>query len=151
MDLLCTCNFCMAVFFHSNEYSINSGCVAYCYGRDGWLMSPYISIVTDFSSDFNHFSFAHLLQIFNDKLLKVHVRRCVGTAIRLRKKYFYKVSNCVIFLLWKYEREVKCKFNPFLCFAVNPQTFCFFLLLSLMTAQRHCHIGNSNTVMTDLR
>nr|KJB29972.1 hypothetical protein B456_005G126100 [Gossypium raimondii] len=88
-----------------------------------------------------------MIKIFNDKLLKVHVRRCVGTAIRLRKKYFCKVSNCIIFLLWKYEREVKCKFNPFLCFAVNPPTFCFFLLLSLMTVQRHCHFGNFNTAM----
>ncbi|MBA0828263.1 hypothetical protein Goarm_012966 [Gossypium armourianum] len=88
-----------------------------------------------------------MIKIFNDKLLKVHVRRCVGTAIRLRKKYFCKVSNCIIFLLWKYEREVKCKLNPFLCFAVNPPTFCFFLLLSLMTVQRHCHFGNFNTAM----
>ncbi|KAB2041116.1 hypothetical protein ES319_D02G127100v1 [Gossypium barbadense] len=32
-----------------------------------------------------------MIKIFNDKLLKVHVRRCVGTAIRLRKKYFCKL------------------------------------------------------------
>ncbi|XWS35311.1 hypothetical protein CRYUN_Cryun21dG0115000 [Craigia yunnanensis] len=40
---------------------------------------------------FNHFSFAYLLQIFNDKLPKFHVKRCIGAAIKLRKKYFYKL------------------------------------------------------------
>lgn len=32
-----------------------------------------------------------MIKIFNDKLLKFHVRRCVGAAIKLRKKYFYKL------------------------------------------------------------
>ncbi|OMO90324.1 hypothetical protein CCACVL1_07405 [Corchorus capsularis] len=32
-----------------------------------------------------------LIKIFNDKLLKIHVKRCVGAAIKLRKKFFYKV------------------------------------------------------------
>lgn len=31
------------------------------------------------------------LQIFNDKLLKINVKRCVRLAIKLRKRYFYKV------------------------------------------------------------
>ncbi|KAK6914520.1 Rab-GTPase-TBC domain, partial [Dillenia turbinata] len=31
------------------------------------------------------------LPIFNDKMLKIRVKRCVRTAIKLRKKYFYKV------------------------------------------------------------
>ncbi|KAL1149036.1 hypothetical protein V6Z11_A10G164600 [Gossypium hirsutum] len=34
-----------------------------------------------------------MIKIFNDKLLKIHVKRCVGSAIKLRKKYLYKVSN----------------------------------------------------------
>uniref|UniRef100_A0A2P2J182 Rab-GAP TBC domain-containing protein n=1 Tax=Rhizophora mucronata TaxID=61149 RepID=A0A2P2J182_RHIMU len=34
-----------------------------------------------------------LIKIFNDKLLKIHVKRCVRTAIKLRKKYFYKREN----------------------------------------------------------
>lgn len=33
-----------------------------------------------------------LSQMFNDKMLKIHVRRCVRTAIKLRKKYFGKVE-----------------------------------------------------------
>ncbi|KAK3020461.1 hypothetical protein RJ639_047115, partial [Escallonia herrerae] len=32
-----------------------------------------------------------LMQIFNDNLLKIRVKRCVRTAIKLRKKYFYKI------------------------------------------------------------
>ncbi|WCJ41284.1 Ypt/Rab-GAP domain of gyp1p superfamily protein [Euphorbia peplus] len=32
-----------------------------------------------------------MIKIFNDKLLKIHVRRCVRAAIKLRKKYFYKM------------------------------------------------------------
>jgi hypothetical protein len=32
-----------------------------------------------------------LIKIFNDNLLKIRVRRCVRTAIKLRKKYFYKL------------------------------------------------------------
>ncbi|MBA0840906.1 hypothetical protein Goarm_003443, partial [Gossypium armourianum] len=30
-----------------------------------------------------------MIKIFNDKLLKIHVKRCVGSAIKLRKKYLY--------------------------------------------------------------
>ncbi|GMJ08465.1 hypothetical protein like AT2G43490 [Hibiscus trionum] len=33
-----------------------------------------------------------MIKIFNDKLLKIHVKRCVGAAIKLRKKYLYKHS-----------------------------------------------------------
>ncbi|KAL5781172.1 hypothetical protein ACOSP7_006201 [Xanthoceras sorbifolium] len=36
-------------------------------------------------------SIEDMIKIFNDKLLKIHVRRCVRTAIKLRKKYFYKL------------------------------------------------------------
>lgn len=32
-----------------------------------------------------------MIKIFNDKLLKIHVKRCIGAAIKLRKKYFYKL------------------------------------------------------------
>ncbi|KAK3204357.1 hypothetical protein Dsin_018403 [Dipteronia sinensis] len=32
-----------------------------------------------------------MIKIFNDNLLKIHVRRCVRTAIKIRKKYFYKL------------------------------------------------------------
>lgn len=32
-----------------------------------------------------------LIKIFNDNMLKIRVRRCVRTAIKLRKKYFYKL------------------------------------------------------------
>ncbi|GMI78679.1 hypothetical protein like AT2G43490 [Hibiscus trionum] len=32
-----------------------------------------------------------MIKIFNDKLLKVHVKRCIGAAIKLRKKYFCKL------------------------------------------------------------
>ncbi|CAA0833280.1 Ypt/Rab-GAP domain of gyp1p superfamily protein [Striga hermonthica] len=32
-----------------------------------------------------------LIKIFNDNILKIRVKRCVRTAIKLRKKYFYKV------------------------------------------------------------
>ncbi|KDP43906.1 hypothetical protein JCGZ_20916 [Jatropha curcas] len=32
-----------------------------------------------------------MIKVFNDKLPKIHVRRCIRTAIKLRKKYFYKV------------------------------------------------------------
>ncbi|KAE8695547.1 Ypt/Rab-GAP domain of gyp1p superfamily protein isoform 2 [Hibiscus syriacus] len=34
-----------------------------------------------------------MIKIFNDKLLKIHVRRCVLAAIKLRKKYLYKLKN----------------------------------------------------------
>ncbi|TYH49607.1 hypothetical protein ES332_D10G148700v1 [Gossypium tomentosum] len=32
-----------------------------------------------------------MIKIFNDKLLKIHVKRCVGSAIKLRNKYLYKL------------------------------------------------------------
>lgn len=32
-----------------------------------------------------------LIKIFNDNMLKIRVKRCVRTAIKLRKKYFYKL------------------------------------------------------------
>ncbi|PIN13107.1 Ypt/Rab-specific GTPase-activating protein GYP7 [Handroanthus impetiginosus] len=32
-----------------------------------------------------------LIKIFNDNILKIRVKRCIRTAIKLRKKYFYKV------------------------------------------------------------
>ncbi|KAL3641595.1 hypothetical protein CASFOL_012410 [Castilleja foliolosa] len=32
-----------------------------------------------------------LIKIFNDNILKIRVKRCVRTAIKLRKKYFYKL------------------------------------------------------------
>nr|XP_043628390.1 small G protein signaling modulator 1-like isoform X3 [Erigeron canadensis] len=32
-----------------------------------------------------------LIKIFNDNLLKIRVKRCIRTAIKLRKKYFYKL------------------------------------------------------------
>ncbi|XXG89376.1 hypothetical protein AAC387_Pa12g1389 [Persea americana] len=34
-----------------------------------------------------------LIKMFNDKMLKIHVRRCVRTAIKLRKKYFGKIMK----------------------------------------------------------
>lgn len=33
----------------------------------------------------------YALQIFNDNMLKINVKRCVRTAIKIRKKYLYKV------------------------------------------------------------
>ncbi|GAV73533.1 RabGAP-TBC domain-containing protein [Cephalotus follicularis] len=32
-----------------------------------------------------------MIKIFNDKLLTINVKRCIRTAIKLRKKYFYKL------------------------------------------------------------
>ncbi|KAI9391743.1 hypothetical protein POPTR_007G132900v4 [Populus trichocarpa] len=32
-----------------------------------------------------------MIKIFNDRLLKIHVKRCIRTATKLRKKYFYKL------------------------------------------------------------
>ncbi|KAL6976178.1 hypothetical protein U1Q18_024968 [Sarracenia purpurea var. burkii] len=32
-----------------------------------------------------------LIKIFNDRMLKIRVKRCVRTAIKLRKKYLYKL------------------------------------------------------------
>ncbi|KAI3470166.1 hypothetical protein Pfo_026829 [Paulownia fortunei] len=32
-----------------------------------------------------------LIKIFNDNILKIRIKRCVRTAIKLRKKYFYKL------------------------------------------------------------
>ncbi|GLT34908.1 hypothetical protein SLA2020_093960 [Shorea laevis] len=32
-----------------------------------------------------------MIKIFNDKSLKIHVKRCIRTAIKIRKKYFYKL------------------------------------------------------------
>ncbi|RVW88559.1 hypothetical protein CK203_033010 [Vitis vinifera] len=34
-----------------------------------------------------------MLQIFNDKVLKINVKRCIHMAIKLRKKYFYKLKT----------------------------------------------------------
>lgn len=36
-------------------------------------------------------SFDDMIKIFNDNMLKINVKRCVRTAIKLRKKYFYKL------------------------------------------------------------
>ncbi|KAK7402243.1 hypothetical protein VNO78_14351 [Psophocarpus tetragonolobus] len=36
-------------------------------------------------------SFDDMIKIFNDKMLKINVKRCITTAIKLRKKYFNKV------------------------------------------------------------
>lgn len=35
----------------------------------------------------------NMYQIFNDNLLKIRVKRCVRTAIKLRRKYLYKVVS----------------------------------------------------------
>ncbi|XP_043707061.1 small G protein signaling modulator 1-like isoform X2 [Telopea speciosissima] len=32
-----------------------------------------------------------LIKMFNDKMLKINVKRCIRTAVKLRKKYFYKL------------------------------------------------------------
>jgi hypothetical protein len=32
-----------------------------------------------------------LVQMFNDNVLKINVKRCIHMAIKLRKKYIYKV------------------------------------------------------------
>ncbi|XP_031271486.1 small G protein signaling modulator 1-like isoform X1 [Pistacia vera] len=32
-----------------------------------------------------------MIKIFNDKLLEIHIKRCIRTAIKIRKKYFYKL------------------------------------------------------------
>ncbi|KAK9138705.1 hypothetical protein Sjap_009299 [Stephania japonica] len=34
-----------------------------------------------------------LIKMFNDKILKINVRRCITTAIKLRKKYLYKLGK----------------------------------------------------------
>ncbi|XP_042503517.1 rab GTPase-activating protein 22-like isoform X3 [Macadamia integrifolia] len=34
-----------------------------------------------------------LIKMFNDKMLKINVKRCIRTAIKLRKKYFYKLMR----------------------------------------------------------
>ncbi|CAL2229346.1 unnamed protein product [Prunus armeniaca] len=34
-----------------------------------------------------------MIKIFNDNLLKISVKRCIRTAVKLRKKYFYKVDR----------------------------------------------------------
>ena len=34
-----------------------------------------------------------ILQMFNDNVLKINVKRCVRLAIKLRKKYLYKVNS----------------------------------------------------------
>ncbi|XP_014521934.1 small G protein signaling modulator 1 isoform X3 [Vigna radiata var. radiata] len=36
-------------------------------------------------------SFDDIIKIFNDKMLKINVKRCITTAIKLQKKYFNKV------------------------------------------------------------
>ncbi|KAG9444667.1 hypothetical protein H6P81_016007 [Aristolochia fimbriata] len=38
-------------------------------------------------------SFDDLIKMFNDKMLKFNVKRCIRTAIKLRKKYFYKLTR----------------------------------------------------------
>lgn len=38
------------------------------------------------------------LQIFNDNMLKINVKRCIRMAIKLRKKYFYKVCSCTFLI-----------------------------------------------------
>ncbi|ESW22451.1 hypothetical protein PHAVU_005G155000 [Phaseolus vulgaris] len=38
-------------------------------------------------------SFDDIIKIFNDKMLKINVKRCVTTAIKLQKKYFNKVMK----------------------------------------------------------
>ncbi|XP_027341512.1 small G protein signaling modulator 1 isoform X2 [Abrus precatorius] len=38
-------------------------------------------------------SFDDMIKMFNDKMLKINVKRCITTAIKLRKKYFNKVIN----------------------------------------------------------
>lgn len=40
-----------------------------------------------------------LAQMFNDNVLKINVKRCINMAIKLRKKYLYKVIAFTFFLL----------------------------------------------------
>ncbi|KAJ9701634.1 hypothetical protein PVL29_006836 [Vitis rotundifolia] len=48
-----------------------------------------------------------LIKIFNDKVLKINVKRCIRMAIKLRKKYFYKVPpNISAFLNGSFETSV---------------------------------------------
>ncbi|KAK9142925.1 hypothetical protein Syun_012325 [Stephania yunnanensis] len=37
-----------------------------------------------------------LIKMFNDKILKINVRKCISTAIKLRKKYLYKVRPLIL-------------------------------------------------------
>lgn len=41
----------------------------------------------------------NVCQIFNDNMLKIRVKRCVRTAIKLRRKYFYKVVSANLLAL----------------------------------------------------
>lgn len=50
--------------------------------------------------------------MFNDNMLEINVKRCITTAIKLRKKYFNKVSpKLVIFLYLLFIKEG----NNFFC------------------------------------
>lgn len=42
----------------------------------------------------------YILQIFNDNMLEINVKRCIRTAIKLRKKYFNKASPELVNFLY---------------------------------------------------
>ncbi|XVF29442.1 hypothetical protein REPUB_Repub15cG0121400 [Reevesia pubescens] len=44
-----------------------------------------------------------MIKIFNDKLLKFHVKRCIGAAIKLRNKYLYKLIKSKAHSAWNGE------------------------------------------------
>ncbi|TKY48307.1 TBC1 domain family member 15 [Spatholobus suberectus] len=46
-------------------------------------------------------SFDDMIKMFNDKMLKINVKRCITTAIKLRKKYFNKVIKKMNFVAEK--------------------------------------------------
>ncbi|KAK9287652.1 hypothetical protein L1049_016089 [Liquidambar formosana] len=71
-----------------------------------------------------------LIKIFNDNMLKINVKRCVRTAIKLRKKYFYKV---------------RCLFNHFHPICIdNLLPFSFLLLFFWWLNHYVVYIINKN-------
>jgi hypothetical protein len=55
------------------------------------LLQLYLYIHTPFV--FPELILSIFVQMFNDNILKINVKRCVRMAVKLRKKYLHKVNS----------------------------------------------------------
>ncbi|KAJ6959112.1 hypothetical protein NC653_037416 [Populus alba x Populus x berolinensis] len=74
--------FCVAVILIMNRQKI----IKETRSIDDMIKAALLSGILDCG-------FLYNCWIFNDRLLSIHVKRCISAAIKLRKKYFYKLMK----------------------------------------------------------
>ncbi|KAE9585943.1 hypothetical protein Lalb_Chr24g0396671 [Lupinus albus] len=98
-------------YFLSSKAAIN-----WCYENHSYytLLLCFCSLVLQCS-----------FWMFNDNMLKIKVKRCITTAVKLRKKYFNKASSKFVIFLYRITKEALTAFAIFcLVKSCNEKTNC---------------------------